>query len=173
MTTEQELGARPRLLVARSALAQATDAAAAAGRTETGGVLLGFRAGSDVWVTDALVVPADVATGTRYVSTETARDAAIARFQQKHPHDKIGYVGTWHSHPGASRASPIDKRTLRSEAADAPDLVAMLIVLRSRRGWQTEAYIGHHHRTMEYRRRHRIIRRDPWITPARVISVDS
>lgn len=173
MTAAHAPGARPRLLIARSALAQATAAATTAGRTETGGVLIGFRAGSDVYVTNALVVPADTATGTRYVSTEASRDAALARFREKHPDDRIGYVGTWHSHLGTSKSSPTDKRTLRSEAADAPDLVAMLIVLKTRRGWRTDAYIGHHHRTMEHRRMFRILRRDPCVKPAPVIEVET
>ncbi len=173
MTAAHAPGTRPRLLIARTALAQATAAIKAAGRTETGGVLIGFRAASDVYVTDALVVPADTATGTRYVSTEASRGAALARFRERHPDDRLGYVGTWHSHLGTSRASPTDKRTLRSEAADAPDLVAMLIVMDTPCGWRTDAFIGHHHRSMEHRRMVRILRRDPWVTPAPVIAVDA
>lgn len=173
MSGAHAAGTSPRLLIARTALARATAAATAAGRNETGGVLIGFRAASDVYVTNALVVPADTATGTRYVSTEASRDAALARFRQKHPDDRLGYVGTWHSHLGTFKASPTDKRTLRSEAADAPDLVAMLIVMETRRGWRTDAYIGHHHRSLEHRRMCRILRRDPWVTPAPVIEVDT
>jgi hypothetical protein len=171
MTAAHVPGTRPRLLIARTALARATAAATTADRTETGGVLVGFRAASDVYVTDALVVGTDTATGTRYVSTEASRNAALARFREKHPDNRIGYVGTWHSHLGTSKASPTDKRTLRSEAADAPDLVAMLIVMKTQRGWQTDAYIGHHQRTMEHRRMFRIFRRDPWVTPAPVVEV--
>lgn len=172
-TTARDPGERQRLLVAQSALTRVTEAATAARRTESGGVLIGFRADANVYVTDAIVVPAASATGTRYVSTAAERDAAIARFQERRPDPRIGYVGTWHSHPEASRASPTDKRTLRSEAADAPDLVAMLILMNSRRGWQTDAYIGHHTRSYEYRRARRILRRDPWVTPASVIVIDS
>lgn len=166
-------GTKPRLLIARTALARATAAATTAGPAETGGVLIGFRAASDVYVTNALVVPSDTATGTRYVSREASRDAALSRFREKHPDDRLGYVGTWHSHLGTSKASPTDKRTLRSEAADAPDLVAMLIVMKTRRGWRTDAYIGHHHRSMEHRRMFRILRRDPWVTPVPLIEVDT
>ncbi len=173
MTAAHSPGTKPRLLIARTALARATTAATTAGRTETGGVLIGFRAASDVYVTNALVVPADAASGTRYVSTEASRDAALARFREKHPDDRLGYVGTWHSHLGTSKASSTDKRSLRSEAADAPDLVAMLILMETGRGWGTDAYIGHHHRSMEHRRTFRILRRDPWVTPAPVIEVDT
>lgn len=171
--TTRDPGGRPRLLVAQTALTRATDAATAAGPTESGGVLIGFRADQDVYVTDAVIVPAESAAGTRYVSTAAERDAAVAQFQRRHPDPRIGYVGTWHSHPGAARASPTDKRTLRSEATEAPDLVAMLVLMNSRRGWQTDAYIGHHHRLYEYRRARRILRRDPWVTPASVVLVDS
>ena len=173
MTAADAPTAKPRLLIARTALARATTAASTAGRNEIGGVLVGFRAAADVYVTHTLVVQADNANRTRYVSTAEARDAALAEFRHKHSDDTIGYVGTWHSHLGASKASPTDKRTLRAEAADAPDLVAMLIVLKTRSGWRADAYVGHHHRSMEHRRTFRILRRDPWVTPTPVIEVDT
>ncbi len=64
-------------------------------------------------------------------------------------------------------------RTLRCEAVDSADLVAMPIVIETRRGWQTDAYIGHHHRTMEHRRTARILRCSSWVAPAPVIEVDT
>lgn len=165
--------AKPRLLIARTALALGTSAATQAGRNETGGVLIGFRAATDVYVTHLLVVLADTATGTRYVTSADARDTALVAFLAKHPDDTIGYVGTWHSHPGASKASRTDKRTLRTEAVDAPDLVGMLTLLKTRPGWQADGHIAHHHRTMEHRRTLRILRRDPWVTPAEIVEVDA
>ena len=152
------------------ALRHATSCAGSAEPRETGGVLLGFRSGRDVYVTDVVEVRGEVATNNRYVSTENDRNDAIASFLgragNEHP---VGYVGTWHSHPGNTKASPIDKRTLRAEAVDAPDLVAMVVLFASGEGWCPDGYVAHHHRTMEHRRRHRFLRRDPWVTPAVVV----
>lgn len=173
VTSTESPDPRPRLVVARTTLTRAVTAATCAGQKETGGVLVGFRADADVYVTDAIVVPADVATRVRYVTSEANREAALATFRAQHPHEDIGYVGTWHSHLAWSRASPTDLRTLRSEAADAPDLVAMLIVTKSRRGWRSVAYIGHRERTFEHRRGHRALRNAPWSTPVEVVIVDS
>lgn len=135
-------------------------------------MLLGFRSGADVYVTDAIEVEGEIATNMRYVSMEDARDAAIGAFLERvgsdHP---VGYVGTWHSHPGSSKASPTDKRTLRTEAANAPDLVVMVVLFQTRAGWYPDGFVAHHHKTMEYRRSHRLLRRDPWVTPALVVAV--
>ena len=163
--------APPRILLAEPALLAAT-AAANSSRRETGGVLLGFRAGNDVCVTDLVEVRAAAATATRYASTEADRNAAIASFQNTQPSESpIGYVGTWHSHLGTSKASPIDRRTLRTEATDAPDLIAMLLLLKTRGSWLPEGYVAHHIKMLEHRRTHRIFRREPWVTPAQVVMV--
>lgn len=171
--TEPDPAGRPRLLIAAPALRWAINAATSASPRETGGVLLGFRSGSDVCVTNLLEVPAAVATHTRYASDEADRNAAIEQFKATQvPDEQIGYVGTWHSHPGASKASPRDRRTLREEAATAPDLVSMLVVYRAHRRWQHDGYVGHHTKTLEHRRRYRMLRHEPWATPAEVIAVD-
>lgn len=162
----------PRILLSEPALKHTMACADRTGRHETGGVLLGFRSGSDVFVTDAVEVPAEIATSVRYVSTEEARNVAIASFLDRvgsdHP---VGYVGTWHSHPGNSKASPTDKRTLRAEAADAPDLVVMLVLFLGGERWRLDGFVAHHHKTLEYRRPHRLLRRDPWVTPASVVPI--
>lgn len=170
--TEPGPTGRPRLLIAAPALRRAITAAIAASPREAGGVLLGFRSGSDVCITNLLEVAAAVATHTRYASEEADRNAAIEQFTAKQVRDEqIGYVGTWHCHPGASKASPRDRRTLREEAATASDLVGMLVLYRTRRGWQHDGYVGHHHKTLEHRRRHRILRHEPWVTPAEVVEI--
>jgi hypothetical protein len=163
---------RSRILLARSALQRATEAAQRAESVETGGVLMGFRSGNDVCATHLLVVPASFATATRYASDEAARNAAINAFETGHsPDARVGYVGTWHSHLGASKASPTDRRTLRDEARHAPDLVAMLVILPARGGGgdsQLDGHIGHHEKILEYRRGHRVFRHDPWVTPVEI-----
>jgi integrative and conjugative element protein (TIGR02256 family) len=169
--TEPDPGPRPRLLVAAPALRRATTAGTNATPNETGGVLLGFRSGNDVCVTDLIEVAAAAVTHTRYASDETDRNAAIDAFLATSNDDRVGYVGTWHSHPGSSKASPRDRRTLRDEAAQAPDLVAMLILYRTQAGWRHHGYVGHHHKRLEHRRRYRILRHDPWVTPAAVVTV--
>jgi integrative and conjugative element protein (TIGR02256 family) len=158
---------RSRVLLARPALKRATEAAELADPKETGGVLMGFRSGDDVCVTHLLEVPAVVATTTRYACDEAARNAAIKAFQAgPSPDPRVGYVGTWHSHPGTSRTSRTDHKTLRDEALHAPDLVAMLVVLRSRSGeWRLDGHIGHHEKVLEHRRGRRVFRHAPRVTP--------
>jgi proteasome lid subunit RPN8/RPN11 len=159
-----------RIFLARASLERGTRAAASADPRETGGVLLGFRGGDDVYVTDLLPVRATVASRTRFVSSQVDRDAAIESYQSHLPGDSVvGYVGTWHSHVADSAASGIDRRTFHAEAARAPDLVAMVILRKADESWCVDGLVGHHERRLDFRRMPRVRRRQPWVTPAQVV----
>lgn len=133
---------------------------------ETGGVLFGVRAGRDVCVIDVAEVPPARASRTWFETTEAARNQAIERFLKRECHDSpIGYVGTWHSHLGGVGASGVDLATLRMEALDAPDLIAMVVAVQRNGVRQLDGYIGHHRRVIDWHQRRRV--RVPWT--ARVV----
>ena len=118
-------------------------ASKAAPDQEAGGVLFGVRAGRDVCVIDVAEVPPARASRTRFETTETTRNEAIERFLERELHDSpVGYVGTWHSHLGKVGASGIDLATLRREARNAPDLIAMVVAIESGGAHQLEGYVG-------------------------------
>jgi proteasome lid subunit RPN8/RPN11 len=121
-----------KLIIARSALAAAEQAAASRIPRETGGILIGFRAADDVYVADVLEVADDQSTGCRFVLREDSREEALARYRHEAPPEcPFGYVGGWHSHPAQALASSRDMKTLHQEAKTAQDLVAMMILMRA------------------------------------------
>jgi proteasome lid subunit RPN8/RPN11 len=138
------------LVIAKSALAAAERTASSRLPKETGGILLGVRAGSDVYVADVVEVADDQSTGSRFVLREAAREEALARYRSDVPADcPFGYVGTWHSHPALAAGSSRDTRTLRHEARTAQDLVAMLILLSAPDDvWLAEGAVGYRKRVI-------------------------
>ena len=138
-------GSRHGLVVAKLALAAAERAAASRLPNETGGILLGVRVGSDVYVADVTEVADDLSTGSRFVLRHAAREEALARYRSAVPPDcPFGYVGSWHSHPVLAVGSSRDTRTLCQEAKTAQDLVAMLILMRAPDGtWLAEGAVGY------------------------------
>jgi proteasome lid subunit RPN8/RPN11 len=138
------------LVIAKPTLAAAERTASSRLPRETGGILLGVRADSDVYVADVVEVADDQSTGSRFVLREAAREEALARYLSDVPPDcPIGYVGTWHSHPALAAGSSQDTRTLRHEAKTAQDLVAMLILMSAPNGvWLVEGAVGYHKRVI-------------------------
>jgi proteasome lid subunit RPN8/RPN11 len=132
-----------RVIIAGSALAAAGQAATARFPSESGGILIGFRVGHDVYVADVLEIADDHSTGSRFVLRESPREKALASYRHDAPESPFGYVGSWHSHPAQAGASRRDMRTLRQEARAAQDLVAMLILIRDPGGWAVEAAVGY------------------------------
>jgi hypothetical protein len=120
---------------------------------ETGGILIGVRVGSDVYVADVSEVADDQSTGRRFVLREAAREEALARYRFDVPVDCLfGYVGTWHSHPALTAGSSRDIKTLRYEAKDCHDLVAMMILMRAADGvWLVDGAVGHRKQVIAHR----------------------
>jgi hypothetical protein len=142
-----------RVVIAKSALAAAEHAASSRLPNETGGILLGVRADSNVYIVDVAEVADDLSTGSRFVLREAAREEALGRYRFDLPADcPFGYVGTWHSHPTPAAGSSRDTRTLRQEANTAQDVVAMLILMRAPEGtWLTEGAVGYRRRVITRR----------------------
>lgn len=133
-----------RLIVAGSALAAAKQAATDRLPRETGGILIGFRSGDDVYIVDAIEIGDDRSTGSSFVLREDPREQALADYRRDAPDSPFGYVGSWHSHPAPAEVSRRDLRTLRQEAKAARDLVAMMVLMRaSDDGWMTQAAVGY------------------------------
>jgi integrative and conjugative element protein (TIGR02256 family) len=104
-----------------------TDAAKSAVPRETGGLLLGYFDNAEVVVQAAVEVIDPDATAISYtrqqVRAQNALDDAL-----KSADDELGYVGDWHSHPGAAFASRQDRRELRRAAAELQLPLAMVVV---------------------------------------------
>jgi integrative and conjugative element protein (TIGR02256 family) len=110
---------------------------------ETGGILLGYRAGSDYVVT-AIIGPGPDA---RHFPRAFLPDAdwqahrlaeAYAQSERRHT-----YLGDWHTHPaGPALLSRTDKRTLRKvarfEAARCP--LPLMLLLADGRPWRLRAF---------------------------------
>lgn len=69
------------------------------GAPESGGILLGYRRGSHLHVTEATVpLASDQASRTRFSrSAAPHQEAALARWRQSD--GTIDYLGEWHTHP--------------------------------------------------------------------------
>ena len=140
-------------MIAELALAAAERTASSRLPRETGGILLGVRADSDVYVADVAEVADDMSTGSRFVLREAPREQALARYRSAVPPDcPFGYVGSWHSHPALAAGSSRDAKTLRQEAKAAKDLLAMLILMRAPEGtWLAEGAVGYRKRVSAHR----------------------
>jgi hypothetical protein len=145
--------------MAQSTFSVATQAASGRIPRETGGILIGFRVGEDVYVADALEVMDDKSTGCRFVLRKEARENALDGYLYGAPPEcPFGYVGSWHSHLADVGASGRDIKTLRQEAGKAHDLVAIIILRYSAEGlWTAEGAIGHRGSVRDYRHRWRPI----------------
>lgn len=111
---------------------------------ECGGLLIGFRVNKDVHVEHVVLVPPARAGRTRLLLSKHARERELRRALRRLPADSpLGYVGTWHSHPGPQGPSFIDRTTARVEGATALDLIALLVVRRKPSGWSPSALLTH------------------------------
>lgn len=106
---------------------------------EAGGILLGYREGDHVVITQALVVDGGGATKDRYVRDDVRANKRLAEFlSDRAEDDPIGYVGEWHSHPAPSGPSAIDRNAMRAAAKAAGGPVALLVFTPG----DTGAYFG-------------------------------
>lgn len=106
---------------------------------ETGGVLLGYRTGSDHVITNAICGgPCAVHRVNSFIPDYSFQEAEIASFYNR-SNGNINYLGDWHTHPnGTPRLSRKDKATLLriSKFKDARiDEPLMGILVGSTRLW--------------------------------------
>lgn len=106
---------------------------------ETGGVLVGVRAGSGrPWVTRAVEVPRQGEPNrSSYVLPPDARPRTIDDLRRTD--SRLGYLGDWHSHPCNVGPSAKDIRALRAIAHDSSgecDDAILLVLIRSGEEYQ-------------------------------------
>jgi proteasome lid subunit RPN8/RPN11 len=112
---------------------------------ETGGILLGIRRGRHVQVVDVIEVPDPTATHSSYVLHAEPRERVLALYLRDVPaNSMIGYVGDWHSHPADVEASGVDRAQLRRDAQTATDTLAMIVMVKTARGWRSDGLLMSH-----------------------------
>ena len=111
---------------------------------EVGGVLAGYWDGAEAVITD-WVGPGENANHQRfnYTPDYDFHTKEIERLYAASEGTTI-YLGDWHTHPsGASRLSPVDKRTLQM-IADAPDAQCprplMLLLAGRSEDWSIQVF---------------------------------
>lgn len=92
-------------------------ASAAAHPRETGGLLLGWWDSRRIVVRDAVEVLDPNATSTSWTRNERPAQTALDNALAHHAHPWLGYVGDWHSHPAACKASSQDIAVIRRASA--------------------------------------------------------
>lgn len=80
---------------------------------ETGGILVGWLEGDSVSVVDVLQVPRPLPERNRYVLDAQQANKALESYLATADDKNLGYVGTWHTHPGLVPPSPRDLMTFR------------------------------------------------------------
>ena len=88
---------------------------------ETGGVLLGWRAGQRIYITEAIGPGPHAAHGqTTFVPDADWQAERIAELYERSGR-RLAYLGDWHTHPGGSPVhSEADRATLSTIAAYEP-----------------------------------------------------
>jgi integrative and conjugative element protein (TIGR02256 family) len=132
------------LLVPGNLLEELYSRCKAAGRTETGSILVGhYRRGNTLAVvTDLPETPPDSIAGATYFDRGTR---GLRRLLKRLWRKERYYLGEWHYHPGAAaHASPQDHRQMREAATSdryhCPEPVLMIIG-GSAPEWEVSAHV--------------------------------
>lgn len=105
-----------------------TDSASLQAERETGGILLGWRHSSGVYVSDAVEVPDRRAGRSQYVRRHGLASESLNRFLDTLPaQSPVGYVGEWHTHPAPQGPSRIDRRRLKGISRHLHDDIALIV----------------------------------------------
>jgi proteasome lid subunit RPN8/RPN11 len=100
----------PVLLIAETAQASMTAAAAQAHPNETGGVLIGVYDDGQPWVTTAIEIATSEKGRHHYkIPAGATQPSVLAARRTDH---RLGYLGDWHSHPSDVGPSPTDLAVL-------------------------------------------------------------
>ena len=108
-----------RIVVARKAWTQATDAANQADPVETGGILLGYRYDTNraIQVVGFAEVVDPAATATRFTLWQAAAKARLDEIRSHFPEGSpVGFVGEWHVHHRGLPPSSVDCRSTSQRA---------------------------------------------------------
>ncbi|WP_158698033.1 Mov34/MPN/PAD-1 family protein [Streptomyces prunicolor] len=99
-------------ILVSSALDVIRAAASAAGRTETGGLLLGWWEGDAIVARYAIEVPDPDATSSSWTRADHRAQDALDRALADLDHPWLGYVGDWHTHPARCGPSSQDEQSI-------------------------------------------------------------
>jgi integrative and conjugative element protein (TIGR02256 family) len=94
---------------------------------ETGGLLLGWWENMTVVVSHAVEILDSEATSNSWTRREDTAQIASDVALRDLSHPWLGYVGDWHSHPGALDASPTDELSLRRASREYTKPLALLV----------------------------------------------
>lgn len=83
---------------------------------ETGGALIGWREGPAVSVMDFIEILSARPERARYELGITDLNTALAGYLARTTDARLGYVGSWHSHPAPVGPSFTDRHTFRRTA---------------------------------------------------------
>lgn len=138
----------PHIEVALTANADLRAAVRAALPNETGGILLGWRTASGLFVGQAAEVPDPDATTHRYERNFASAKEMLQAALANQPSDSLlGYVGEWHSHPAPVAASNADLRWIRHLARDLGGPIALVIASLTADTWRLSGTLAGRFRT--------------------------
>ncbi len=112
---------------------------------ETGGMLVGWRVGTEIVVTGVIAA----GPHARHERNSFEADGAWQQQQLEDTYRKSGrtvtFLGDWHSHPrGQPRPSPRDRETAalvaRSEGARAPQPITLILARRAG-AWRSRCFV--------------------------------
>ena len=96
--------------------------------SETGGILLGWRHSTGVYVCDVIEVPDRRASRNQYVRRHGLASESLNRFLDTLPaRSPVGYVGEWHTHPAPQGPSRTDRRQLKGISRHLHDYIALIV----------------------------------------------
>lgn len=129
------------ILITELATSAMVAAAHAADPMETGGILLGVRAGGRPWVTAIAEIPSAVPGSSSYVLPQGATGRAVDDARRRD--ERLGYLGEWHTHPSGGAASSQDRRMMRTLGWYLPwPQPVMVIVRRQSLSYELDGYVS-------------------------------
>ena len=119
-----------RILVDLSAWRNAVAVASKQQEVETGGILLGCRHSTDIYVSEFVEVPDRTSTRSSYVRRETVAAELLEGRIGAHQEGSLdGYVGEWHTHPERQGPSRTDRSEIKKISKHSCDEIALIVVV--------------------------------------------
>lgn len=146
----------PSVHLTEAVLHGVADSAIHAMPVETGGALIGWREGATVSVMDFIEIPSARAERSRYELRAADLNAALASYLTRASDTRLGYVGSWHTHPAAVSPSFVDKHTFMKTARAHSGPLAFLVAATDGRSTTLHTtWAG------QCKGRHRLVQQEP------------
>lgn len=117
--------AEPIVYMSESVLEQLKISAARSHPLETGGILIGVKAGDSPWVTDVRTFDSPGRGPAQFILPRGVTQRAVR--DARRADARLGYLGDWHSHPADVPASRTDLLTTRTTALAMRRSVLLLV----------------------------------------------